>query len=86
MFFVDAAAADSCEFDSSGDCFGVLNAPVDCCWSFSKISCSSLGRRGGAGPGDQEELDLGVVEKGRRWWRDRALMRRIVRVVGSILD
>jgi len=35
----------------SGDwlTLGVLKAPVDCRWSRSKISCSSLGRRGGAG-------------------------------------
>ena len=29
---------------------GVLKAPVLCFCSFSKSSCSSLGRRGGAGP------------------------------------
>lgn len=29
---------------------GVLNAPVLWRWSFSKISCSSFGRRGGEGP------------------------------------
>ena len=34
---------------------GVLNAPVDCFWSFSKSSCSSFGRRGGAGPDLKEE-------------------------------
>jgi len=37
-----------------GDCagesvLGVLKAPVLCFCSFSKISCSSFGRRGGAG-------------------------------------
>jgi len=29
---------------------GVLKAPVLCRWSFSNISCSAFGRRGGAGP------------------------------------
>lgn len=29
---------------------GVLKAPVDSFWRRSNISCSSLGRRGGAGP------------------------------------
>jgi hypothetical protein len=33
---------------------GVLNAPVDCSCSFSKSSCSSLGRRGGDGEGDHD--------------------------------
>jgi hypothetical protein len=55
--------------------FGVLNAPVDCFWSFSNISCSFLGSLGGAGP------DLKAVEacievlnarrerrRGRRKW------------------
>lgn len=35
---------------------GVLKAPVDCFWSFSNISCSSLGREGGAGP----RLNIGL--------------------------
>lgn len=35
---------------------GVLNAPVEDCWSRSKISCSDLGRRGGVGP-----VEKGVV-------------------------
>jgi hypothetical protein len=33
-----------------GEDSGVLKAPVLCCCSFSKSSCSSFGRRGGAGP------------------------------------
>lgn len=43
----------------------MLNAPVDCCCSFSKISCSSLGRRGGDGPGDHDDRVAIEVEKGR---------------------
>ena len=45
---------------------GVLKAPVDCSCSFSKISCSSLGRRGGAGCGVQAAWIARVVENGRR--------------------
>lgn len=49
---------------------GVLKAPVDCCWSFSKTSWSSFGRRGGEGEGDQEVEREGVVESWRRWRRE----------------
>lgn len=45
---------------------GVLKAPVDCSWSFSKISCSSLGRRGGPGCGVQAAWVARAVENGRR--------------------
>ena len=45
---------------------GVLKAPVDCSWSFSKISCSSFGSRGGEGPVDQADLIAGAVVKVRR--------------------
>lgn len=45
---------------------GVLKAPVDCSWSFSKISCSSLGRRGGEGEGVQEDRLVWDVVKARR--------------------
>lgn len=44
MFALDDGAA------SSSLPIGVLKAPVLCFCSFSKISCSSLGRRGGEGP------------------------------------
>ena len=44
----------------------MLNAPVDCCCSFSKISCSSLGSLGGEGPGFQGDLVGARDEKGRR--------------------
>jgi hypothetical protein len=45
---------------------GVLKAPVDCSCSFSKISCSSLGRRGGPGCGVQADGVARVVENVRR--------------------
>lgn len=45
---------------------GVLKAPVDCSCSLSKISCSSLGRRGGAGDGVHAARFIWVVENGRR--------------------
>lgn len=45
---------------------GVLNAPVLCRCNCSNISCSSLGRRGGAGPRSKTEVEgRGVVLKGR---------------------
>lgn len=51
---------------------GVLNAPVDFRWSSSKISCSSLGSLGGAGPllngvsaERTGEVDSGRVRKDR---------------------
>lgn len=45
MFALDDGAAASSSLP-----LGVLKAPVLCFCSFSKISCSSLGRRGGEGP------------------------------------
>ena len=45
---------------------GVEKAPVDWAWSFSKSSCSSLGRRGGEGPGRKREEGEGVVVRRRR--------------------
>jgi len=44
---------------------GWLNAPVDSCWSFSNSSCSSFGRRGGAGLGDHAACLIVVVVKVR---------------------
>jgi hypothetical protein len=44
---------------------GVLNAPVEACCSFSNISCSSFGRRGGAGPGVQDERVVAEDVKAR---------------------
>jgi len=44
----------------------VLKAPVDCLVSLSKISCSSLGRRGGAGPDDHADRKAGDVLMVRR--------------------
>ena len=44
----------------------MLNAPVDCCCNFSKISCSSLGNLGGEGPGLNGDDESAVrVEKAR---------------------
>ena len=45
---------------------GMLKAPVDCSCSFSKISCSSFGRRGGPGCGVQADCVARAVENGRR--------------------
>lgn len=63
---------------------GVLKAPVDCFWRFSKISCSSFGRRGGEGPFPNwllasSLLTCRVVENvrvGRKGWE--RLRRRMV--------
>jgi hypothetical protein len=48
----------------SGDwpAIGVLKEPVDCRWSSSKISCSSLGNRGGFGA-----FANGVVLRSALW-------------------
>lgn len=62
---------------------GVLKAPVDCSWSFSKISCSSFGRRGGAGWGLQEDWKAVVVENGLR--KKPGRMARIVLVMGCMV-
>lgn len=56
------AAADSafCSGEPAAG-LGVLNAPVDSCCNLSKISWSSFGRRGGAGPvlhADLIEVDV----------------------------
>ena len=45
---------------------GVEKAPVDCFCSFSKSSCSSLGRRGGAGPDLKDEVRRVDVLNARR--------------------
>lgn len=66
---------------------GVLNAPVDWRWSFSKSSCSSFGRRGGEGPGDQAEREVRVVLKVRRerWsWEGRRLSMRGTRMADML--
>lgn len=48
----DGATSESGDWFTFGGVLvrGVLNAPVDWRWRSSKISCSSFGRRGGAGP------------------------------------
>lgn len=51
---------------------GVLKAPVLAFWSFSNSSCSSFGRRGGAGPGDQLVCAGEVVLRGLLRMRRRA--------------
>lgn len=78
------------------DC-GVLNAPVLCRCSFSKSSCSSLGRRGGEGPlpkgGRGGVLRWGVVVlknakavvMGVRRWRWERWRGRRVRAVRCIV-
>lgn len=72
-----ADASDELFAASLSGCRGVLNAPVDCCCSFSKISCSSFGRRGGDGPGDHDDRVAIEVEKGR--------LRKPGRIVRTIL-
>lgn len=62
---------------------GVLKAPVDCSWSFSKISCSSLGRRGGAGCGVQADCVARVVVNARRKKPGRTA--RTVLAIGCIV-
>lgn len=47
---VVVAACESGDWFTLGGVRGVLKAPVDSFWSRSNISCSSLGRRGGAAP------------------------------------
>jgi hypothetical protein len=65
----------------------VLKAPVLAFWSFSKISCSSLGRRGGAGPVLKDvDVRLEVLKARRERRRGRRAVRRcaaIVRILGS---
>lgn len=63
---------------------GVLNAPVLAFWSFSNISCSSFGRRGGEGPrlkGEGGERRVVVVLRGRVRCRARGRGRRARRMV-----
>ena len=62
---------------------GVLKAPVDCSWSFSKISCSSLGRRGGPGCGVQAAWVARAVENGRR--KKPGRMARTVLAIGCMV-
>ena len=64
---------------------GVLKAPVEERWSFSKSSCSSFGRRGGAGPEEKggavrrQELD----ERKRRADTERMVEDIDDRMTGS---
>lgn len=62
---------------------GVLNAPVDCSCSFSKISWSSFGSLGGAGEGFQPDWMGWVVEKGRR--KKPGRMVRMALVAGCMM-
>jgi hypothetical protein len=65
---------------------GVLKAPVLCFWSFSKSSCSSLGRRGGAGPEPKGACAyrVEVLNVRRESWRGRRVMVRIeAAIVGN---
>ena len=59
---------------------GVLKAPVLCFCSFSNSSCSSLGRRGGAGPEPNGDCALrgDVVKVRRDSCRGRRARLRIV--------
>lgn len=61
---VTCASAISDEVESgdwliAGGVLGVENAPVDALCNDSKISCSSFGSRGGAGPPKLKGLDEG---------------------------
>lgn len=79
LWFIRIRTSDG---DGVGVSRGVLNAPVLCFWSFSKSSCSSRGRRGGAGPVLKDVAwRVEVVKRrermwGRRWGRR---LRDIVR-------
>lgn len=61
----------------------MLKAPVEFSCSFSKISCSSFGRRGGAGCGVQAAWGERVVVKARR--KKPGRMARAVLVMGCIV-
>ena len=65
--------------------FGVLKAPVLCFCSFSKISWSSLGRRGGAGPEPKGACACRVemLKVRRESWRGR---RATVRIVAAMVE
>ena len=62
---------------------GVLKAPVDWCCRRSKISCSSLGRRGGEGPGEKAKPERNEVLNARRGKCERLLG---IMIVASYLD
>jgi hypothetical protein len=64
---------------------GVLKAPVLCFCSFSKSSCSSLGRRGGAGPEPKGACAYRVemLKVRRESWRGR---RDMVRIDADMVD
>lgn len=66
--------------DSASISRGVLKAPVLCFCSFSNSSCSSLGRRGGAGPEPNGDCALrgDVVKVRRDSCRGRRARLRIV--------
>jgi hypothetical protein len=59
------------------DDLGVLNAPVLCFWRVSKISCSSLERRGGDGgvAKDLDEAARVVMAVNRRRYDDLVVER-----------
>ena len=61
----------------------MLKAPVDSRWSCSKRSCSSLGRRGGDGPGQKESKAPrdGVVRE-----KERETEKREARGAEEILN
>jgi hypothetical protein len=67
---------------------GCEKAPVDCFCSFSKSSCSSLGRRGGAGPPKREDEWAGEVlnvrARGARWRGMEVIVRSMVVCVVSM--
>lgn len=74
--------------DGSGvSVWGVEKAPVDCCWSFSKSSCSCLGSLGGEGEGVHEDWRAEAEANGRRrkpgrTWRVACMRDCICVVVG----
>lgn len=87
---VAVASASECgDWLILGGARGVENAPVDCFCSCSKISCSSLGRRGGEGPGDQAEKEGRVVLRAREMVEEeglRAVPSAVVVVLRIILS
>lgn len=84
-FGVEDGVCSSASDDGSSR--GVLNAPVLWRCRRSKSSCSSLGRRGGAGPflkGDWEAWGREVVRERRESGRGRRRIARRIVVDGIV--
>ena len=83
IFALDNGAAAAAAASSSFP-LGVLKAPVLCFCSFSNISCSSLGRRGGEGPEPNGDCAVRAEMPNERL--DSCLGRRIkVRIAVGIV-